>query len=84
MNKVIITKCIDCACWCPANTYGNGVYCDELQTTISELDCDIDIPDYCPKLASQCINAQDVDCRDSLRDIEYNVERGDGHNLKTT
>ncbi|OEU68466.1 MAG: hypothetical protein BBJ57_07250 [Desulfobacterales bacterium PC51MH44] len=51
MNQVIITKCIECANWCPANNHGTGVYCDELQQTLSELDEELDIPDYCPKLA---------------------------------
>ncbi len=59
MNKVIITKCIECANWCPATSLGTGTYCDELQRIISGGDVEIDIPDICPKLASQCINAAD-------------------------
>ena len=53
MNKLTITKCIECANWTPADSLGFGTYCDELGQVISEKDEEIDIPDICPKLASQ-------------------------------
>lgn len=51
-NKVIITKCKDCAAWVPVDSHGFGVYCDELGQVISEADTDVGIPDNCPKLTS--------------------------------
>lgn len=50
MNKVVITHCIECNEWIPADSYGCGTYCDELQEVISETDPDIAIPDNCPKI----------------------------------
>ena len=51
MNKLIITKCIECSNWSPAHSYGVGVFCDELGIILSETERDdFLIPDECPKL----------------------------------
>lgn len=61
MNKLIITKCIECAQWVPANSYGVGVYCDELGQVISETETDMGIPDICPLLITQEAAQADTD-----------------------
>ena len=48
-NKIIITKCQDCAERRPADSHGTGVFCDELNNKISD-DTDCLVPDNCPKI----------------------------------
>ena len=48
-NKIIITKCQDCAERHPADSHGTGVFCDELNNKISD-DTDCLVPDNCPKI----------------------------------
>ena len=50
MNRVIITTCFECSNWAPTDSYGNGVYCDELGEVLSTTEIDYPIPDKCPKL----------------------------------
>ena len=59
MNEVVITKCIECGNWSPADSYGNGVYCDELDKVVEEVDAEIGIPDVCPKLPKQIVGIRE-------------------------
>ena len=55
-NRIKITVCQDCADWSPADSYGCGVYCDELGKIVCKPEDPTDedgsdpIPDCCPKL----------------------------------
>ena len=51
-NKVVITCCTECANWLPADSYGCGTYCEELNRVVHEPNSGEDlIPDCCPLLA---------------------------------
>jgi len=60
MNKIYITQCIDCDAWRPVNSYGTGVYCDDLQQAISD-DTECFIPDNCPRLIKQRLEKDEDD-----------------------
>lgn len=46
---------MECSNRLPADSYGIGIYCDELQEIISRVDEDIAIPDHCPKLEKKIL-----------------------------
>ena len=53
-NRLVIDDCADCINWTPADSYGCGCYCTELNKVVHEPICeDMPIPDECPRLTKK-------------------------------
>lgn len=49
-RQLIITKCQDCWDWFPADSWGCGTFCGNVDRVVDTVKPDAEIPEWCPRL----------------------------------
>jgi len=86
MNSFLITKCNECSDSRPNDSFGCGIFCDELMQIVSEDDCEALIPDNCPRLSPnkkiQLDTKKQCKCCSLLASLKYNFCANCGADLR--